>query len=284
MGNLGARKKNSVFSRFLEHKLAVAAAILLIGMVLMAILAPFISPYDLDELTGDFGRSPSKEHLLGTDKLSRDVLSRLMYAARTSLVVGFGTMLFGTFLGTTFGLCAGFFGGRIDMFIMRIADIISIFPPMMLILVTVSVLKPGVWNIVLILGFLGCPETARLVRSRVLVVKEENYIKSAIVTGVRNTRLLFFHILPNVISPIVVNATFRVSSAIMTESALSFLGLGVQPPGTSWGNMLNDARALSTIGDKPWLWIPAGMMILLCVMSINFVGDGLQYATRPASD
>ena len=267
-----------VAGRFMKHKLAVAGLGLMILLILCAILAPVIAPKDPYHVTNAFGAAPTAEHILGTDQSGRDVLSRLIYASRVSLIVGVGTVVISISIGTILGLVSGYFGGWIDMVIMRITDIFMSFPQIMLILVVVSIIGPSLWNIIAVLGFLGWPSVTRLVRGSVLSEKENDYVKAAVSLGLSTPRILFIQILPNTVAPIIVNATFGIAYAILLEAALSFLGMGVQPPAASWGNMLTDAQSLSVLTSKPWLWVPPGIMIFLSVLAVNFIGDGLRDA------
>lgn len=270
-----------IVHRFKKHKLAVAGVIVIGIIFICAILAPVISPYDPNGITGAFSAKPDLKHLLGTDQVGRDQLSRLIYAARISMVVGIGSMLIAVTIGIILGLISGYFGGLIDMIIMRITDIFMSFPSIMLILVVASIIGPGLVNIIIILGFLNWPSVARLVRGNVLAIKETDYIKANVVLGISTPRMLFSHILPNTIAPILIYATSGIAGAILDEAALSFLGLGVQPPTASWGNMLNNAQSLTILTSKPWLWVPPGIMIILSVISINFIGDALRDALDP---
>jgi peptide/nickel transport system permease protein len=272
-----------VLRRFLKHKLAVAGVVVMIVLALCAVFAPFIAPHDPYQLTSSFNAPPSSHHLLGTDPVSRDVLSRLIYAARVSLVVGLGTVAISVTIGIILGLISGYFGGWIDMVAMRITDMVMSFPSLMLILVVVSLVGPSLLNIILILGFLGWPGPTRLVRGCVLSLKQLDYVKAGVALGLSTPRIMFLHILPNAIAPILVNATFGVAISIIAEASLSFLGMGVQPPTASWGNMLTDAQSLTVLASQQWLWVPAGMMILISVLSINFIGDGLRDAFDPKS-
>jgi peptide/nickel transport system permease protein len=200
-----------------------------------------------------------------------------------SVSVGIGAVALTTLLGILLGLESGYFGGLIDMIIMRIADVFMSFPSMMLIMIISSIAGPGLDRMILIMGILGWPSVARLVRSMVLSIKQQDYTKSAVALGFNTQRILFLHILPNALGPILVNATFGVARAILMESSLSFLGMGVNPPTASWGNMLTDAQSLSTLTARPWLWVPPGLLILLSVLAFNFVGDGLRDALDPQS-
>lgn len=272
-----------IVTRFLKHKLAVVGLVTFILIVLMALFAPIIAPHDPYEIGYEFEAKPSMEHPLGTDQIGRDVLSRLIYASRISLAVGIGAVTIYVIIGTILGAIAGYMGKWADMIIMRITDVFMSFPFLMVILVLVSVMGPNLFNIILVLGFLGWPPVARLVRGSVLSLKEMDYIKAGVALGYTAPRILVHHILPNALAPILVNATFGIAFAIITEASLSFLGMGVQPPTASWGNMLTEAQSLTVLAQQPWLWIPPGLFIILAVISINFMGDGLRDAVDPKS-
>ena len=272
-----------VLRRFCRHKLAVAGAVFLTIVVLCALLAPWIAPYDPVQIQDAFGAAPSAKYLLGTDQSGRDVLSRLIYASRVSLLVGVASTGIAMVIGVVLGLVSGYFGGWMDMVLMRITDMVMAFPYIMLILVVASLVGPGMWNIIFILGFLNWPGVARLVRGNVLAIKEINYIKAAKVSGLSTPRILFGQILPNTVAPILVNATSGIALAILDEAALSFLSMGVQPPAASWGNMLNGAQSLTILTSQPWLWLPPGLAIVLTVLSINFMGDALRDALDPTN-
>jgi peptide/nickel transport system permease protein len=280
----GGSSKGLFIRRFKKHKLGVAGVIIVAIMTLCAILAPLITAYDPTTVTDAFGEAPSLKHPLGTDPVGRDELSRLIYAARVSLSVGVGAILISAVIGTVLGLISGYFGGWIDNVIMRLTDIFMAFPYIMLILVVASIIGPGLTNIILILGFLGWPSVARLVRGNVLAIKQSDYVKAAVALGFRTPRILFRHILPNTVAPILIYATSGVAGAILDEAALSFLGLGVQPPTSSWGNMLSSAQSLTVLTSQPWQWVPAGVMIILSVLSINFIGDALRDALDPKNN
>ena len=272
-----------VLRRFCQHKLAVAGAVFLAIVVVCALLAPWIAPYDPVQIQDAFGAAPSAKYLLGTDQSGRDVLSRLIYASRVSLLVGVASTGIAMVIGVVLGLVSGYFGGWMDMLLMRITDMVMAFPYIMLILVVASLVGPGMWNIIFILGFLNWPGVARLVRGNVLAIKESNYIKAAKVSGLSTPRILFGQILPNTVAPILVNATSGIALAILDEAALSFLSMGVQPPAASWGNMLNGAQSLTILTSQPWLWLPPGLAIVLTVLSINFMGDALRDALDPTN-
>lgn len=276
-----ANTKSLFWKRFKKHKLAVIGLWFLAIVTIAAIFAPFIAPFDPAEITSEFSAPPSWQHLLGTDQVGRDVFSRVIYAARVSLAVGIGAVAISAIIGTVLGLISGYFGGIIDGIVMRITDMFMSFPYILFILVVASIVGPGLTNIILILGVLGWPGIARLVRGNVLAIKQSDYVKASIALGYKTPRILFKHILPNTIAPILIFATSGVAGAILDEAALSFLGLGVQPPDASWGNMLSNAQSISILTDQPWLWIPPGILILCTVLSINYIGDALRDALDP---
>ena len=233
---------------------------------------------------GPFGGAPCREFLLGTDQIGRDVLSRLLHATRISLLVGIMATVISTVIGVVLGLLAGYFGGVIDMVIMRFTDMVMSFPYILLVLVAASIFQPGLWNIILILGFVDWPGVARLVRGNVLSLRETNFVKGNIVAGMPLRHILFSEILPNTVAPILVYATSVLALSMLDEAALSFLGMGVQPPMPSLGNMLNGAQSLTVLTRQPWLWLPPGLLIVLLVVAINFVGDALRDALDPNSE
>lgn len=270
-----------IVRKFFKHKFAVIGLIVFSLIVIMALAAPLLAPYSPYEIHDEFGASPSKEHILGTDLVGRDLLSRIIYGCRVSLAVGVGAVAIYVVIGVTLGAIAGYFGKWVDMVIMRLTDIFMSFPYFMVILVIVSILGPSLMNIIIILGLMGWPGIARIVRGSVLSIKEAEYIKASVALGFSSPKIIFQHILPNCFAPILVNATFGVASAILMEASLSFLGMGVQPPTASWGNILTDAQSITVLTTPPWLWIPPGIFILFAVLSINFIGDGLRDAMDP---
>lgn len=273
----------TVFRRFRRHRLAMISLVVLIILVGSALLAPWIAPYDPDAIVGTFSGAPCREFLLGTDQIGRDVLSRLLYAMRISLLVGVMATVISTVIGVVLGLIAGYFGGIADMIIMRFTDMVMSFPYILLVLVAAAIFRPGLWNIILILGFVDWPGIARLVRGNVLSLRETNFVKGSMVAGMPVRHILFSEILPNTVAPILVYATSVLALSMLDEAALSFLGQGVQPPTASLGNMLNGAQSLTVLTKQPWLWIPAGLLIVILVMSINFIGDALRDALDPNS-
>jgi peptide/nickel transport system permease protein len=264
--------------RFCRNKVALGSMLIFLGIILIAILAPVIAPFDPNKTVGDFAAVPSATHLLGTDDVGRDVLSRLIYGSQVSLIVGMGSVVIYASIGIALGLLSGYFGGMADSVIMRITEVFMAYPHFMIIMVIVSLIGPNMITVMLVMGLMGWPPICRLVRGEVLKIKSMDYIASAVVTGYSAYTIVFKHILPNVLSPILVNATFGIASAILMEASLSFLGLGVQPPTASWGNMLTSAQSLTTLSEEPWRWIPPGIAILVAVLTINFLGDGLNEA------
>ncbi len=271
-----------IIAKFLQNKLAVIGLILLAVIVGSALLAPWIAPHDPDfQNLRNRLASPSAEFLLGTDHLGRDIFSRLLYGGRVSLFVGFVSMVGAVTIGTTVGAVAGYFGGLIDAFLMRLVDIIISFPNIFLLITLVAVLEPSLDKLIIVFALLSWTGTARLVRGEFLTLKKREFVLAARTIGMSNTRIIFGQILPSAMGPVIVAATLAVGSFILAESALSFLGLGVQPPTSTWGNMLTYSQSV-TIFRTAW-WYPTfpGVMILLTVLSFNFVGDGLRDALDP---
>jgi peptide/nickel transport system permease protein len=276
------RKEIGVWGRFRRHKLAAVGFGILIILTIMAIAAPLLTqhgPYSVD--LSAYRSPPGGDHPLGTDSAGRDVLARLMYAGRVSLSVGIVAVGIYVAIGVVLGGVAGFFGGIVDATVMRLADMVLSFPSIIVIITLVSILGPSIWNVMLVIGLLGWPPIARLVRAEFLTLRERDFVVASRSVGAGSGRIIFRHVLPNAMTPVIVNATFGMAQAILLEAGLSFLGLGVQPPTASWGNMLNEAQSITILEDMPWLWIPPGVMIAVAVLSINFVGDGLRDALDP---
>ncbi len=268
--------------RFRAHHLAKISLVILVVVGLAALFAPVVAPYDPDAIVGTFSGAPCKEFILGTDQIGRDVFSRLLYATRISLLVGILATVISTVIGVVLGLIAGYFGGVADMLLMRFTDMVMSFPYILLVLVAAAIFKPGLWSIILILGFVDWPGVARLVRGNVLSLRETNFVKGNVVAGMPLRHILFSEILPNTVAPILVYATSVMAISMLDEAALSFLGMGVQPPMASLGNMLNGAQSITVLTSQPWLWLPPGIMIVVLVVSINFVGDALRDAFDPS--
>ncbi len=269
-----------VWQRLRRHKLAVASFGVVAVITASCVAAPLIVPYEFDSIDlGSIREAPSADHWMGTDDLGRDLFTRVLYGGRVSILIGLLAAIIGTGVGALVGALAGFYGGGTDNLLMRLTDAAYSIPTLPLLIVLSSYTQAAAMSMALIIGLLSWMATARVVRSDVLSIKEIAYVEAARSLGFANTRIIMRHIMPNVIGPIVVGATLAVGNAIILESSLSFLGLGVQPPVPTWGNMLMDAQA--TMATKPWLTIFPGLAILLIVLSANFIGDGLQDALDP---
>lgn len=249
-------------------------------MSIAALLSPFIAPFDPDALNLDMIlQPPSFSHIMGTDALGRDVFSRLLHGARISLWVGFVAVGIAISIGLVLGLVAGYFRGWVDELIMRLVDIMLCFPSFFLILSVIAFLEPSLVNIMIVIGLTSWMGVARLVRAETLSLRERDFIAASRLAGASATRIIAFHILPNALAPVLVSATLGVAGAILTESALSFLGLGVQPPTASWGNMLLDGKQVLEIA--PWLSIFPGCAILITVLGYNLLGESLRDLLDP---
>jgi len=266
--------------RFRTNRVATAGLVVVAALFLLSFCAGFITPYDPDALDAwHVLLPPSSAHLFGTDELGRDVLTRVIYGARVSLKVGFVAVGIAVAIGTVVGLFAGFYGGWADSLLMRIVDIMLCFPTFFLILAVIAMLEPSIWYIMIIIGLTGWMGVARLVRAEVLSLKSRDFVSAARVLGASDLRIIFRHILPNALSPVLVSATLGVAGAILTESALSFLGIGVQPPTPSWGNILTSGK--DYIEFAWWLSLFPGVAILVTVLSYNLVGEGIRDALDP---
>jgi peptide/nickel transport system permease protein len=273
----------AAIDRFLRHRLAIFGLVVVTIIVLMAIAAPLLTPWApnrIDFVTGA-RQPPSELHVLGTDVAGRDVWSRVLYGGRTSVSVGFGAVAIYLVIGIALGLIAGYYGGVFDQGIMRFTDTILSIPPLLLIVVFVSVVGPSIGSVIIVIALLGWPVTARLVRGQLLVLRESEFITAARVVGVQDRSILFRHMLPNILGPLTVVATFGVATAVLLESSLSFLGLGVRPPEASWGNLITEAISPVVLNRLPWQWVPAAIAITAMVLAVNFVGDGLRDAIDP---
>jgi peptide/nickel transport system permease protein len=257
-------------------------AFVIIIVALLAVIAPLIAP--LGPVKQDLRRRyepPSAEHILGTDSLGRDLWARLIYGGRVSMTVGIVAVAIYVVIGTGLGAISGYLGGWIDIVIQRVTETVMTFPTLMIILTVVSLIGPSIYNVFLAIGLLRWPAVARLVRGEVLSLRERDFALAAHSVGARHLRILSRHILPNVAAPVIVAATLGVAHAILVETSLSFLGLGVQPPTPSWGNMIAEAQTFSALESMPWIWLPPGIAISACVLGINFIGDGLRDALDP---
>ena len=257
----------------------IGLAVFLLLLVL-TLLSPFITPYDPLKMSAvDYLKPPSTAHPFGTDRFGRDILSRTLAGGRISLAVGLVSVVIAALGGTVLGAVAGYFGGLTDGAIMRFVDMLLAFPGLLLALGIVALLGPGINNVILAVGISGVSGYARLVRSCVLSAREELYVEAARATGCHAGRILWRHMLPNLVGPVIVLSTLDIAWAILTASSLSFLGLGAQPPTPEWGAMLNEGRGL--LVEAPWLTIYPGLMIMITVLSVNIFGDGLRDAVDP---
>jgi peptide/nickel transport system permease protein len=271
-----------VWRQLRKHKLALASCVVVLAMTAVCLAAPLLAPYAFDAIDlGSIRQAPSWRHWMGTDDLGRDLFTRVLYGGRISMAIGILSAIIGTGLGSGIGMVSGFYGGKVDNLLMRLTDVVYSIPTLPLLIVLSSYSQAVVSSMALIIGLLSWMATARVVRGEVLAIKQMAYVEAARSLGATNLRLIVRHILPNAIGPIVVGATLAVGNAIILESSLSFLGLGVQPPTPTWGNMLMDAQ--STMATKPWLTVFPGVAILLVVLSVNFIGDGLQDALDPTA-
>ncbi len=268
--------------RFVKNPVAMLGVIALLITVLASALAPIISPYPPTAIDlGSVRQPPSADHLLGTDSTGRDVFSRLLAGGQISLMVGFLAALMAVAMGTLAGVVAGWFGGVVDAVISRVVDIMLSVPAVLVIIVLAGVIGPSVPMLIVVIAGLAWPTPARIARGVVLSLREEEFVQAARALGSRTGYIIFRHLVPGVLPPIVVSATLLVAEAVLLESSLSFLGAGVQPPQSSWGNMLNEAQSLTVLSSMPWLWVPAGLMIAITVLSAMAVGDGVRDAIDP---
>lgn len=277
MGNFG-----DAGVRFFRNRLAVAGLVIFFVMLAVAVLCPVLSPYSPYEQNIAYEgipQPPSAKHFFGTDNYGRDLFSRALYGTRVSLLVGAGSVAVYIAIGIALGALAGFYGGKIDGLIMRMVDVMLSIPTFFLVLALQVVFVPSVYNVMLVIGLTGWAAPTRLVRGQVLSVKESSFVEAARASGAGNLYLIMRHIIPNCLSPVIVMATLGVASAILLESTLSFLGLGVQEPQPSWGNML--MRAQEYMSTASWMALYPGILIMLIVLAFNFIGEGLRDALDP---
>lgn len=268
--------------RFRRNKIAVVGATFLLFVIVIAVFAPLIASSDPNAIDlSAVRKGPSSDHWLGTDATGRDVLARLIFASRVSLMVGVLAALLSVAFGTIVGSVSGVLGGWVDTVLMRAADVVLSFPSIVVIIVLAGILGGGVPILILAIAATTWPTAARMVRGMTLAVREQEYLHAARVAGASRVWTLRKHIVPAAMGQIVVVGTLSVAGAILSEAVLSFLGMGVQPPQASWGNMLNEARSLTVIQSMPWLWVPPGLAIALTVLAVNFLGDGLRDAVDP---
>jgi peptide/nickel transport system permease protein len=270
--------------RFLRHRMAVLSAVVLVLIIVGCFGASWLAPYPKNKLNLVYGAvGPSLKHWFGTDDLGRDQLTEIMYAGQISLRIGLAVALISTVVGTVLGSFAGFFSRWTDQLLMRITDLFLVVPAIAILAIAIKKFGNSTGTIVLILAGLGWMYIARVVRSQVLSIKEKEFVEAARASGASNRRVIFRHILPNTMGPILVNATLAIAAAIITESTLSFLGFGVQPPTTSWGRMLADAEGYVGTAKAHLIYFP-GLALLLVVLAVNFIGDGLRDAFDPQSN
>ncbi len=266
--------------QFRRNRLAVAGGLVVALLAALALLAPTLAPYDPAAYdVKQILLAPSPAHWFGTDQLGRDVLSRMLFGARISMAVGFISVGIAVLLGTLIGTLAAYYGGRVDEALMRFVDLMLNFPRFFLLLTLIALLRPSIWVIMAVIGFTGWMGLARLVRGEILSLREREFVQGARALGAPDVRIMFRHILPNALVPVLVSATLGVAAAILTESGLSFLGLGVQPPTPSWGNILIDGKA--NIEIAWWLSLFPGLAILVTVLAYNLLGEGLRDALDP---
>jgi peptide/nickel transport system permease protein len=269
-----------ILRRITKHNLALIGLIILVPMFLCAIFAPIISPHDpVEPDLKNILVGPSLAHPFGTDTLGRDVFSRVIYGSRISLLVGFVSVGIATLMGIMIGAVSGYTGGIVDELIMRFVDLMMCFPTFFLILAVIAILEPSIWNIMIVIGLTTWMSIARLVRAEILSIKGKEYVLAAKAMGFSKSRIIFSHVLPNALSPVYVVATLGIGGAILIESALSFLGIGVQPPTPSWGNILTQAK--DNIEVAWWLSLYPGLAIFLTVMGYNLLGEGLRDVFDP---
>jgi peptide/nickel transport system permease protein len=267
--------------RFRRHKAGMVGLVILLIEIVIAILAPVLIPRGLaiDPSPLNILEPPSAEHWLGTDEVGRDIFARLIYASRISLAIGFLAVAVAIVVGTSLGALAGYFGGWVDTVLMRLTDAILSIPALFFLIVLSVTLGPSVRTMIIVIGLLSWMELARIIRASVLSLKRREFVEAAHTIGARSPQIIARHILPNTLAPIVVAATLGVGNALLTEASVSYLGLGVQPPEPSWGNMLYNAQ--SYFFNAPWITLYPGFMILITVLCINFIGDGLRDALDP---
>ena len=274
---------NQAVKKFMHNRKAVLGLIIVCFLVLAVILIPIfmkLDPYTTDRAVG-FNKAPCSGHPLGTDDVGRDLFARLLYGGRISLFVGIMSTIISVLIGIPLGLIAGYFRGIAETVIMRVADAFMSFPTMVLILVLVAVFGPSILTVTVVIGVLGWTAIAKLIYGNVLSIREREYIQATKAIGMSTPKILHSEVLPNALPPLWANISFRVAGAILTESSLSFLGMGVQTPQASWGNIIFAAQNLLVLTARPWVWFPPGICIILVVVGFNFIGEGVRDALDP---
>lgn len=273
---------SNFIKRFCKNKLAVIGLVVLAVITVTVLVAPPFLPYDEAQIdVVAFNAPPSAQHILGTDTTGRDVLARLLYGGRVSLFVGVISTLISVVIGIPLGLLAAFYRGWFETLVMRATDIFMTIPSTILILFLVSMFGPSIITVTVVIGVLGWTKFARQIYGTVLSVREKDYVEGGKAIGQRDSVIITRYILPNAIAPIFISITFRIASAIILESSLSFLGMGVQMPAASWGNMLYNAQSISILKNCQWMWLPPGLVLMVTILSINFIGNGLRDALDP---
>ena len=276
-------RNSQAMKKFIHNKKAMLGLAIVTILVLAVVFIPLfadLDPYTTDRAAG-FNKPPSDAHILGTDDVGRDLFARLLYGGRISLFVGITSTIISVLIGIPLGLIAGYFRGTAESIIMRTADAFMSFPSMVLILVLVAVFGPSILTVTVVIGVLGWTAIAKLIYGNVLSIREREYIQAARAVGVSTKKILFSEVLPNAIPPVWANISFWVAGAILTESSLSFLGMGVQTPQASWGNIIFAAQNLLVLTARPWVWLPPGICIILVVIGFNFIGEGVRDALDP---
>lgn len=278
--NLSTSMAKIIFRQYYKNKLAVAGAIVILLLSLAAIFSSLLTPYDPDAINlNEIYQPPSWQHPFGTDMNGRDVFARVLFGARISMSVGFISSGLAGLIGVLIGAIAGFFGGKIDNMLMRFVDLILCIPSFFLLLMVIAMLEPNIYNVMIVIAITSWPGLARMVRAEVLSVRERDYVQAAIALGIGRWRIIWRHIIPNVMAPVFVAVTLGVAAAILVESGLSFLGLGVQPPTPSWGNILAQGRSVMQFAW--WMTLFPGLAIFVTVLGYNLVGEGLRDALDP---
>lgn len=275
-------QKENFFQKFVKHKMAAIAFIIIAVEVIIVFLGPVLfdaDPYYMD--SSSLADPPSSLHLLGTDDIGRDIFARMLYGGRISLTVGVCSTLISFIIGIPLGLCAGYFKGKVEFFVMRGVDIFQSFPGLIMILVLVAIFGSSVFSMIIMIGVMGWIQPAKIVYGATLSVCEKDFVESARSMGASHFTILIRHILPNVLSPVWILIAFRVSGAIIMESSLSFLGAGIRPPQASWGNIINAAQNATVLVTQPWIWLPAGIVLFVTIICINLIGEGVRDALDP---
>ncbi len=271
-----------IWRRFRRNKIAMISLYVITVLILLAVFAPMIAPYERDDINLQYREQPpSAEYLFGTDRNGRDLFTRNLHGGRISLSVGIVASSIQMVIGVVLGSLAGYFGKWVDAVIMRITDMVLSFPFLALAITGAAILGPSIYNTMIIIGLLSWTETCRLVRGQFLSIKQMEYIEATRSLGFNEIRTIWRHMLPNAMAPILISATLIMANAVLIEAALSYLGLGVQPPIPSWGNILEPARSMDVLMRMWWLWLPPGLLIFISVLSINLIGDGLRDALDP---